>query len=103
MELKPEIDEQIQIELISHGITFPIDEKGGIAIHEFRIDKQANIGMLYIIPKGNLPFGKLPFIVILAQYIYGVFYIDGQAAIIEAGSMAINGEIEDWYIKFQKL
>jgi hypothetical protein len=102
MELKPEIDKQIQIELISNGIAFPIDEKGHISIHEFRVDAQAHIGMLYIIPKSNLPKGKLPFIVILAQYIYGVFYIDGQAAIIEAGSMAINGEIEDWYIKYRK-
>jgi hypothetical protein len=102
MELKHEIDEQIQIELISNGIAFPIDEKGRIAIHEFRMDTQAGIGMLYIIPKSNLPFGKLPFIVIFAQYIYGVFYIDGQAAIIEAGVMAINGEIEDWYIKNRK-
>jgi hypothetical protein len=102
MELKPEIDEQIQIELISNGIAFPIDEKGHIAIHEFRMDTQANIGMLYIIPNSSLPFGKLPFIVIFAQYIYGVFYIDGQAAIIEAESIALNGEIEDWYLKNRK-
>jgi hypothetical protein len=102
MELKHEIDEQIQIELTSNGIAFPINEKGRIVIHEIRMDTQAGIGMLYIIPKSNLPKGKLPFIVILAQYIYGVFYIDGQAAMIEAGSMAINGEIEDWYIKYRK-
>jgi hypothetical protein len=102
MELKPEIDEQIQIELISNGIVFPIDEKGRIAIHEFRMDTQAGIGMLYIIPRNNLPKGKLPFIVIFAPYIDGVFYIDGQAAIIEAGSMALNGEIEDWYLKNRK-
>jgi hypothetical protein len=100
MELKPEIDKQIQIELISHGIAFPVDEKGRIAIHEFRMDTQAGIGMLYIMPKSNLPFGKLPFIVIFAQYI--VFYIDSQAAIIEAGSMALNGEIEDWYLENRK-
>jgi hypothetical protein len=102
MELKPEIDEEIQIELISNGIAFPIYEKGHIAIHEFRMDTQAGIGMLYIIPKSNLPKGKLPFIAGIAQYIYGVFYIDGQAAIIEAGKMALNGEIEDWYLKNRK-
>jgi hypothetical protein len=58
--------------------------------------------MLYILPKSELPKGKLPFLVILADYVYGVFYIDAQAAIIEVNSMALNSEIEDWYIKNQR-
>jgi hypothetical protein len=102
MELKPKIDKEIQIELFSHGITFPVDEKGRIAIHEYRIDKKACAGMLYILPKNNLPKGKLPFLVISANNVYGVFYIDGKAAIIEVSSMAFDGEIEDCYIKNQR-
>jgi hypothetical protein len=55
MELKPEIDKKIQMELISNQIVFPLDERGHIAIHEFRIDRQANAGLLYILPKENCP------------------------------------------------
>ncbi|WP_299415061.1 hypothetical protein [Acaryochloris sp. IP29b_bin.148] len=99
MKLKSDIDKDIQLGLIAHGITFPIDDTGKIAIHEFRIDTQARIGMLYILPKTKLPDGALPFLVIPAQYLYGVFHFERQAAIIEIGTMALDGEIEDWYIK----
>jgi hypothetical protein len=102
IELKPEIDEQIQIGLLSNGITFPIDKRGRIVIHEYRIDTKACAGILYILPKSELLKGKLPFLVILADYVYGIFYIDAQAAIIEVSSMALNGEIEDWYITNQR-
>jgi hypothetical protein len=101
MELKPKIDKQIQIELLSNGIAFPVDKRGRIAIHEYRIDTKACVGMLYILPKSELPKGKLPFLVILADHVYGVFYIDGKAAIIEINTMVLDGEIEDWYIKNQ--
>jgi hypothetical protein len=92
MELKPEIDKKIQMELISNQIVFPLDERGHIAIHEFRIDRQANAGLLYILPKESLPKGKLPFVVILVQYVYGVFCLDDRLAMIEISSMALNGE-----------
>lgn len=99
MQLKSDIDKDIQLGLIAHGITFPIDGTGKIAIHEFRIDTQANIGMLYVLPKAKLPDGTLPCLVIPAKYLYGVFYFDRKAAIIEIGTMAFDGPIADWYIK----
>jgi hypothetical protein len=98
MELKPDIDRQIQIELCANGITFPVDAKGRIAIHEYRMDTKAGAGMLYILPDSKLPNGKLRFLVAPANYVYGVFYFDKQAAIVEVSSMALDGEIEDWYI-----
>jgi hypothetical protein len=102
MELKPRIDKQIQIGLFSNEIRFPVDERGRIAIHEYRIDSKARAGMLYILPKSDLPKGELPFLVILADYVYGVFHIDGKVAIIEVSAMALDGEIEDWYSKNQR-
>jgi hypothetical protein len=102
MELKPKIDKQIQMGLLSNGITFPVDERGRIVIHEYRVDTKGCAGMLYVQPKSELQKGKLPFLVILADHVYGVFYIDGKAAIIEVSSMALDGEIEDWYIKNQR-
>jgi hypothetical protein len=101
MELIPKIDKQIQIGLFSNGIAFPVDERGRITIHKYRIDTKACAGMLYILPKSELPKGKLPFLVILADYVYGVFYIDGKAAIIEISSMALDGDIEGWHVKNQ--
>jgi hypothetical protein len=93
----PKSNKEIQIELFFNGITFPLDAKGRIAIHEYRMDTKACAGMLYILPESELPKGELPFLVAPANYVYGVFSFDGQAAIIEVSSMALDGEIEDWY------
>jgi hypothetical protein len=101
MELKSKIDQEIQIGLSSNRITFPVDVKGKIAIYEYRMDTRAGTGMLYVLPASDLPKGELPFLVIPASHIYGVFHIDGKAAIIEVNSMALDGEIKDWYIKSQ--
>jgi hypothetical protein len=99
MELKPEIDKEIQMELIHNGIEFPIDEKGRISIYEFRIDTKAHAGMLYILSERELPKGKLPFLAVAAKYVYGVFYVEGKVGIIEVSSMALNGKIKDWYVE----
>jgi hypothetical protein len=99
MELKSRIDKEIQINLLSNGITFPVDANGKISIYEYRMDTTANAGMLYVIPKSELPKGALPFLIFPVDYVYGVFSFDGQAAIIEVSSMALDGEIEDCYIK----
>ena len=95
MELEPNIDKDIQTELLSNRITFPIDSQGKIAIHEFRIDTKAKAGMLYILPASQLPRGELPFLVAPADYVYGIFSFEGKAAIIEVSIMALDGEIED--------
>ncbi|MEM9770432.1 MAG: hypothetical protein AAF889_02315, partial [Cyanobacteria bacterium P01_D01_bin.73] len=55
MKLKSRIDKDIQIDLMFHRITFPVDKKGKILIHQFRIDTQAGAGTLYIKPKEELP------------------------------------------------
>ncbi|WP_299411413.1 hypothetical protein [Acaryochloris sp. IP29b_bin.148] len=102
MELKSQIDKTIQINLMSYGITFPIDNKGKILIHEFWIDTQANAGMLYIQPKNKLPKGALPFLVGCADFVYGVFHFEGKAAIIEVSTMALDGEIKDFYLSNQE-
>ncbi|ABW30232.1 hypothetical protein AM1_5271 [Acaryochloris marina MBIC11017] len=52
-----------------------------------------------MLPKAKLPDGTLPCLVIPAKYLYGVFYFDRKAAIIEIGTMAFDGPIEDWYIR----
>jgi hypothetical protein len=102
MELKPNVDSDIQRELFSNRIAFPVDDKGKIAIHEFRMDAQAGAGMLYILPENNLPKGTLPFLAGLAEGVYGVFHFEGKAAIIEVSTGALDGEIEDWHLKNRK-
>ena len=95
MQLKSEVDSDIQQSLRSNGIAFPLNSKGMIDICEFIIDESANAGMLYIIPKHELPDGELPFIVVKAQWVYGVFHFNNKAAIIEVGKKAISYEIND--------
>jgi hypothetical protein len=90
MELKPYIDKEIQIELMSNGITLPVDSSGKIAIHEFQIDTQAGAGMLYVLPRSILPDGALPFLVVRADWVYGVFHFEGKAAMIEVSTMALD-------------
>ncbi|MGD1937822.1 MAG: hypothetical protein ACFCA4_09750 [Cyanophyceae cyanobacterium] len=102
MKLKSRIDKDIQIDLMFHRITFPVDKKGKILIHQFRIDTQAGAGMLYIKPKEKLPRGKLPFLVVDAEDTYGVFHFNGEAAMIEISTLALEGAPKDFYRENQK-
>jgi hypothetical protein len=97
MELKHDIDSDIQRGLRTNGIKFPVDGRGRIAISELRMDTKAKSGMLYIIPENNLPKVELPFLVVQAQWVYGVFHYDGEAAIIEIGERALSGDIVDYH------
>ena len=47
--------------------------------------------MLYIQPKNKLPKGALPFLVVCADFVHGVFHFEGEAAIIEVSTLALDG------------
>ncbi|MFN8576293.1 MAG: hypothetical protein U0354_05505 [Candidatus Sericytochromatia bacterium] len=97
MKLKSEIDLEIQKELKENNLNFLVDEFNNLKIYEYRMDKNAGIGMLYLVPYFDLPKGKQPYIVISVQWVYCVFYYENKASIIEIGTNAIDGEIIDYY------
>ena len=100
MKLNPKIDKDIQRSLNKAMIKFPTDSNGNILITEYRMDIKAKAGTLYIKPPLLVPGGELPFLVVNAQWIYGVFHLNNQALMIEVGSDAIDGDIKDYYGQF---
>ena len=97
MILKDKIDADIQKNLRSNGINYQVDTDNRIHIHETRMDKMAKAGMLYLIPKEKLPKGELPFLVVTARWVYGVFHYENKAAIIEVSTKAMDGKIINYY------
>lgn len=90
MKLKREIDCNIQKELMANGLYFPLLPNNNIHVAESRMDSRANMAMLYLLPKKDLPEGKLPFMIISAKYVYSVFYYKKKAAILEVNTSALE-------------
>ena len=97
MHLNLEIDQIIQSELVKEGLEYKQDTRGKLFIAEYRMDKKAQIGMLYLKKPAEVPEGKLDFKVLEVPYLYGVFYENRSALILEIGSRALDGEIIDYY------
>ncbi len=97
MRIKRNIDADIQHSLRKACIAFPLDKHGEIAISEYRMDTAAKAGFAYIQHRDTIPSGELPFLVVAAEWVFGVFHHDGNAVIIELGERAIEGSIVDFY------
>lgn len=97
MHLNPEVDHIIQSEFIQEGFEYRTDINGRLLIAEYRMDKSAGIGMLYLHPKEEVPKGKLNSLIIDVPYLYNLFYQDRMALILEMSTQALCGEIIDYY------
>lgn len=93
MRLKPDIDKFIQKQLIGLNIRFNLDEAGFLSASEFRVDKSASMCMLYLESAASIPDGELPFKVISAPFVSGVFHYDSKALIIELGTQALDDDV----------
>lgn len=92
MKLDVTTDSSIRNSLKKHDIHVDINIHGYINIHEYKMDSEAKAGMLYLKPKSEIPNGKLPFLVVDAKGVYGVFYKDKKALIIEVSLSAMQDE-----------
>lgn len=90
MKLKLEIEAQIINSLHAKSISVDLDSDGCLMVSECYFDPDAKAGMLYLTPKRQLPTGHLPFAVVSADHIYGVFTFNNKAVIIEFGSNAME-------------
>lgn len=96
MKIDPVIDTDIQKSLQEAGIAYPVDRNGRIAVHEFRMDTRAKVGMAYFKASNKVPKGALPFLVISAQWVYGVFHYESKGVAIEVGEKALIGKVVDY-------
>jgi hypothetical protein len=89
MKLHESIDFHIQSSLDEEGIKFSLNSEGRLSVSHVNYDPDAKAGMVYLIPEQDLPKGELPFIIISAPNVFGVFIHDGYAAIIEVNGQAL--------------
>jgi hypothetical protein len=90
MRLNSVVDKEIQKSLREKGIKFQTESNGKLLILKFKIDESETAGMLYLKKEKYMPSGALPFTVIDAPCLYGVFHLKGEALIIEVSGDALD-------------
>lgn len=95
MKLKDIVDSDIQSSLKENDIEVALDADGRIHVRQHRLDNEAKTGFLYLKPEYEIPKGPLPFLVVSAKGVYGIFHENKEALIIEVSFMAILGDKND--------